>query len=177
MRTNTSQKAGRAPGRHSSKSILVLGIVVLLIAAAGLAFWAHRASNKPHNGPTKQQLAQEAKQNSETKKQAIEHPTQGQPAPAPDQANFVITASKGPGGTETITAALGAVADGTCTLDITNGDKHTSQTADVIYQPQSSSCAGFSVPISDLGTGSWRITLSVASNGTTTSKTVTQVVQ
>lgn len=70
-----------------------------------------------------------------------------------------------------ITTKLAGYSDGTCSLTASNGSKTTTQTADVIYAPNFSTCAGFSVPISTLGSGTWTITLNIASGGGTTSKT------
>lgn len=48
---------------------------------------------------------------------------------------------------------------GTCEIKITNGTKAYSDSADIIYQPQGSLCAGFSIPIDKLGAGRWNVKL------------------
>ena len=45
--------------------------------------------------------------------------------------------------------------------EVTVNGKKYSQEAEIIYQPEYSTCAGFSVPISSVGNGSWDISLSV----------------
>lgn len=72
-----------------------------------------------------------------------------------------------------ITTKLVGYSDGTCSLTVTNGTRVNSQNADVIYAPSYSTCAGFTVPISDLGVGDWNIELSITSGGQSTSKAVT----
>lgn len=72
-----------------------------------------------------------------------------------------------------ITTKLVGYSDGTCKLDVTNGIKTTSQTVAVIYAPNYSTCAGFTIPKDTLGTGEWDITLTIISGGNTTSKTAT----
>lgn len=63
---------------------------------------------------------------------------------------------------------------GTCTLTASNLSRDTQQTADIIYQPEFSSCAGFSIPVSTLEKGKWSITVvAMNSDGETQSKTVT----
>lgn len=56
---------------------------------------------------------------------------------------------------------LSAVPSGLCTITINNGEKTFTDTAQVIYQPEFSSCAGFSIPTSKLGAGAWSITVKV----------------
>lgn len=76
-----------------------------------------------------------------------------------------------------ITTKLAGYSDGSCTLTITNGAKNTSQTASVIYAPDFSTCAGFTIPVSTLGAGSWSINLAVTSGGITTTKSTTFTVK
>lgn len=92
--------------------------------------------------------------------------------PPTNNDGITITPSTS-GDTVVITTKLVGYSDGTCTLDVTNGAKTNTQTANVIYAPNYSTCAGFTVPKSSLGSGNWNIALSVLSGGNTTSKTVT----
>lgn len=92
--------------------------------------------------------------------------------PPTTDSGITITPSRS-GSQVVITTKLVGYSDGTCNVTITNGDKSTTQTAKVIYAPDFSTCAGFSVPVSSLGDGTWKITLSVSSGGNDTSKTVT----
>lgn len=58
--------------------------------------------------------------------------------------------------------------EGQCTLLISANGKSVEQSAAIIYQPEYSTCSGFSVPVSSLGSGNWNIKLSVTPiNGTT----------
>jgi len=76
-----------------------------------------------------------------------------------------------------VNTELVGYSDGICTLTVTNSSKTDSQTANVIYAPDFSTCAGFTIPINNLGTGAWTIKLSVLSGGSTTEKTVTYEVR
>lgn len=86
--------------------------------------------------------------------------------------NVQLTATQTDSSTVTVKTTLAGYSDGSCTLNVTNGSKVYSQTVQVIYAPDFSSCAGFSVPISQLGTGTWSIKLDVTSRGNSQTKTI-----
>lgn len=69
-----------------------------------------------------------------------------------------------------ITTKLYGYSNGSCQLSISNGTRNIVRQAEVMYQSQYSTCAGFSVPISELGDGTWKIKLDVISGGVTLSK-------
>ena len=85
--------------------------------------------------------------------------------------NVTVSATQTDSSTVTVQTKLVGYSDGSCTLTATNGSNIFTQTAQVIYAPDFSSCAGFSVPVSQLGTGTWSIKLDVTSRGNTQSKT------
>ena len=49
---------------------------------------------------------------------------------------------------------------GTCSLSITNGTSSTTKTAPIQAMPSYSTCQGFSIPVSELGAGTWKLSLS-----------------
>lgn len=57
------------------------------------------------------------------------------------------------------------VTSGTCTLTLTNSQtgKIVTKTADIIANPSSSTCKGFSIPVSELSPGKWRIAIDMVS--------------
>ena len=64
---------------------------------------------------------------------------------------------------------------GKCSLTVAANGKKVAQNADIIYQPEYSTCAGFSVPVSSVGGGQWTISLSVTPlNGKPITKTLTK---
>jgi hypothetical protein len=75
-------------------------------------------------------------------------------------------------GTVTVFTKLYNISNGVCELTATNGSTQKSLSANVIYQPEYSSCAGFSLPINDLGVGTWTIALTVKSNGHSYAKNI-----
>lgn len=132
------------------------------------------------SGPTEEQKKQEANINAANKQQFIE----GQ-AQKPNSSNQIDTNAPTPGktielsakqeanDTVTVFTKLPGYSSGTCNLKVTNGGNTVNQTAPLMYQAEYSTCAGFSVPVSDLGSGTWSIRLAATSNGTTESKIIT----
>lgn len=59
-----------------------------------------------------------------------------------------------------------AIGSGACTLSLTNssGAKVT-KSADISANPSSSTCQGFDIPISELGSGTWKIVIDLTDNG------------
>lgn len=53
---------------------------------------------------------------------------------------------------------------GQCTLKLSNGTKTITQTAEIVANPSSSTCKGFSVPTSQLKSGTWSIEIGIKSN-------------
>lgn len=57
------------------------------------------------------------------------------------------------------------ISDGTCALTLTNKetDKTVTRNADVATNPSSSTCRGFDIPVSNLSSGDWAISIKVIS--------------
>lgn len=64
----------------------------------------------------------------------------------------------------TINQMLGS---GTCSLTLSNGQRTVTRSSGIVQNPSSSTCEGFSVPTSELGSGSWDINIQVASDNRT----------
>lgn len=172
-------KAASLSKRLVLPSVALLCVAVLaILGVIGVHKILHDRTTPQPGKLTTQQLAQAAKDNAAAKEQALANPpVQSAQPPTPSNSSLSLSVQKGANNTETVMTSLGNVADGTCTLTVTNGAKHITQTADVLYQPQGSSCEGFSVPINDVGTGTWTIELDVTSNGVTATKRATETVQ
>lgn len=80
-------------------------------------------------------------------------------------------------GSVTILTELQNYSDGTCDLMIQNGTETYTKNASILYQPNFSTCAGFSVPENTVGFGTWQITLTVTSKGNVSTKSTTMEVQ
>lgn len=187
MATKVSRKKSRA-----SRVILALFVVALMGAIALFILEKTKTTDfikmpvaTPQSGPTKEQTEQQQRAEISAKQQFIDttdatgKPLAEATTPSVEQPSTSIElTTKQDGSSVTILTKMQNISDGTCRLTITNGGKNTSQTAQVIYQPEFSSCAGFSVPVSSLGSGAWNISLGVVSTGgTETTKATTLVVQ
>ncbi len=160
---------------------------LLLILLGGILFTLEK-TGKIHlftgsQGQTKQQ---EARLN-QTKKAATANnpsiPTASNPnpkgttpgstyTPPTTSNNIQLTAQKTSDSQVTVITKLYGYSDGTCSLEVTNGTHVNKQVAKVIFQPEYSTCAGFNVPISSLGTGQWNISLTVSSGGSNQTKSI-----
>lgn len=99
--------------------------------------------------------------------------TQGKYTAPTSSENITLSADKTSSSSVTVYTQLKDYSDGTCNLTVTNGNQANTQSAPVMYQSQYAICAGFNVPISSLGYGTWSIKLSVTSSGSITEKTIT----
>ena len=57
-----------------------------------------------------------------------------------------------------------ALSSGTCRLALSNGSATVTRDSNIALNPSSSTCEGFDVPISELGSGNWTITITVTSD-------------
>lgn len=131
---------------------------------------AQKASEQQHNATSKQQFNDSAVQRA-----AGQPAGQQQPRPAPTNQQIELRAETA-GQAVTVYTKLAHASSGTCSLRIRNGEREQQQTAAIIYQPEFSSCAGFSIPVAPLGQGQWQIELTVTTDGATLTKTITHKV-
>ena len=158
---------------------LLLAAVIGILEATKLTDFIHRpVAVDTADGPTPEQEQTEADVNAALKQQLIEEEAKAaeeppeNDTPAASTKRIELSAKKESNNTVTVFTKLYNYSSGTCNLTVTNGSKSNSQTATVVYQPEYATCAGFSVPTSQLGTGTWNINLKVDSNGATTTKTI-----
>ncbi len=52
---------------------------------------------------------------------------------------------------------------GSCSLTLTSGDNKYTDAANIIAEASTSTCAGFDIPTSELGSGNWNITIQISS--------------
>ncbi len=128
------------------------------------------------SGPTKEQRAAQAKTDAENKQQYLDsvskEQAQGGSTTNTNSASTVEFSASQSGNMVTVLTRIYSAASGTCKISVSNGTKTTEQSAPIIYQPEFSSCAGFSIPIDALGKGEWVIDLVASTDsGTTLSQT------
>lgn len=177
--------------QSKNKKLLLIPVAIILIIAAYFTYaalsrsvWPFARNDKAvtdtqstaNDSPTSEELDEQAKTDAKNKEDFLNSATDqeqtqsGQSSPNTDTTGDVkisISPYRQSNELVVVTTNLGPLPDGTCTLTVTNGTNKQEQTAEIIYQPDYSTCAGFSVPVSSLGRGTWDIRLSVNSRGTT----------
>jgi Sec-independent protein translocase protein TatA len=163
-------------------AILVVGALALLVLEKSKTTDLVKMPGKQTtSGPTKEETTEQKQTESQAKQDFLdkssqatttESTTQDQPTATPT-GSLELSASQNDQSV-TVLTKMQNVAGGTCKLTVSNGAKITSQTAQIIYQPEFSSCAGFSLPTNSVGTGTWSINVDATpTNGSTMQKTIT----
>lgn len=155
--------------RYTKKLIALAILFSLLILIAGAAALEKlhiidfvKTSKDSPAGPTESEKKQQHETEQNAKKDFVESPDPVQnPANTPSSSSIQLSAKQEANGSVTVLSKLFGVSDGTCTLFISNGSTSYTDSAELIYQPDFSSCAGFSVPKDKLGAGQWSIKLTV----------------
>jgi hypothetical protein len=170
--------------RSAKKRYLIIFVAVIVagLIITGLFFGLRHSTNTapkiPGSDVTKAQKKAAAEEYLKEKRAVTETaPVQ----PALDSATgssqqpqtISVTAKRESKDSVTVISKLYNVSDGKCTLTINNGPNTYTDTADIIYQPEYSTCAGFSIPISKLGIGLWSVNVSYMSAGHTNSNSTT----
>lgn len=167
----------------TSKKLLNLKLIFVLLGAAviilaileitGVTNFRHKSTAKvtPPNGLTEEQTKQQAAQDLSNKKKSVEQSSDTTPPVTENKVE--VYAQQESNATVTVFTKLYGYTSGNCTLKITNGTRSTTKQAEIIFQAEYSSCAGFSIPISELGNGVWNITLSGTANQGSFNKTIT----
>ncbi len=135
--------------------------------------------------PTPQEKKSEEKANQDTKESFLntikddkeKSVEKSEPAPVPTNNSSTELSANRDGDSITIIVKLKeqGYSQGKCSLTVAANGKKVAQNADIIYQPEYSTCAGFSVPVSSVGGGQWTISLSVTPlNGKPITKTLTK---
>jgi type II secretory pathway pseudopilin PulG len=161
--------------KSSHKKAIIITVIVLLVLGIGAsAFAIYRSGVDSQSSIEEAQQKQAQDENNQGKKDFIENTTTDggtstdTPATTPASSSVSVTAQKETNGSVTIFSKLTSISAGTCSLTITNGSNVVTKSADVLYQTDYSTCAGFTVSsleASQLGTGTWSINLSVTVAG------------
>lgn len=166
--TNKTKSMGR-------KKIIILIIIGLIFisACSAIAYkiffnttstsTATPENNGSYTPPSEEEVKQQAAVDAAKKDELAKSPEKPVSV-SPSVQSIEIKAQKESNGTVTIFTKLFNYSAGTCMLSVTKGSNSLSQTAEIIYQREYSSCAGFSVPIKELGEGTWSIKLKTTSS-------------
>lgn len=173
---------------------VIISIGIALVAAGGYgAYIATRPAPLPplSDEPTPTQKQTQHKTDAATKESFLDNntdhnttnakdtsqqrTTQAQPAPVPTSAKHIELSAEQSGETVVVTTKLReqGFSSGQCVLTVTSGEQRSEQRSAIIYQPEYSTCAGFSVPVRSLPKGTWHISLAVTPlGGKTLTKTL-----
>lgn len=167
--------------KPTAKRIIFIAALIALFALVGaiVAYTTHSwpfISSTPTTQSNQTSPEQRATDNS-TKKDLIENNNTYNGAAPAGGDNIELTATQGNKGSVTVLTKLHGYSDGSCTLKTTNGTASTTQIAPIIYQQEYSTCAGFSVNTTNLGSGTWTLLLTVTSKGESTTKQVSVSVE
>jgi hypothetical protein len=122
----------------------------------------------PDNTQTAEQK-QQTELDTEKKKNLIESPAN---TDTPPQDNSIEITTQANSTEVVLFTKLIGYGEGTCDLSISNGGNSYNMSADIIYQNEYSTCAGFSIPISELGSGVWNISISASSGAKVSTKQI-----
>lgn len=146
----------------NTKKYLLAGVLVALVVVTIFVLEATKVihifgNNKQFTTDQKKEASTEART-----KRAFTSDTKGSssdtPGTAPTPSDITVTAQESDGNVTIMTQLIG-YSGGTCKLTIANGSKTFSKSVDIIYQSQFSTCAGYSIPVSQLGAGDWSISI------------------
>lgn len=169
---------------NKKKRLVIIGSIVgaLLVLGTVSAIFINNANNDRGNGTetTDSSLGDGAINDNQKKKDLVEEnsntknegsdTTNSSSLGDPDK--ITILTHQESNGTLTVSTKLYGYSDGVCGLKVSNGSKTLSYSAGVIFQPEYSTCAGFSVSVNKIGAGTWTIDLTVTSKGQTVTKQI-----
>jgi hypothetical protein len=173
----------------SRKKIIIVSICMLIVGVAAVATVLYLKSGTPKKDAdsTKEQqksAGDQTKSNavdaSSGKSAANDTPPTPQPIENSSKSNVgvTMTASAQNGSMYQMRFQIDAPTnEGTCTLTLTKGASTVTKTATVQALAKISTCQGFDVPVSELSTGQWTVSLSYESDTLTGSTTSTITVQ
>lgn len=149
------------------KNVVLATVILLLLIGVLIAFEKTGVTNfvqspsENNSGPTESEKTTQNKADQKEKEDFIKSPdpVTDQPSDTSNPVSIDLSANQESNGSVTVLSKLYGVDSGTCKLTITNGSREYVATADIIYQPDFSSCAGFSISKDKLGAGTWAVSL------------------
>jgi cytoskeletal protein RodZ len=170
------------PKKKSSKKILTVTLVVAILIAVGAGAYflfspKDEQNTKNSTGTTNSQSKSADSSTEETGKNTTntddaDHEAEKNITPSYEGENTntsqtltgVINYAGVTNGTLIIRTTVNqALSSGTCQLTLSSGSKTATRSSNITQNPSSSTCEGFDIPISELGSGSWNITITITS--------------
>ena len=166
--------------KSPKKALLIAGITVLILGGGVYAYYAARPSDNKRSAETANNDT--PKINDETDKtddkttptttgeDGKETPKQyeGDNPNTDKSLTGIINYKSVADGNLTLRVTIDqSLTSGTCSLKLTSAGKTVTRSAPVVANPSSSTCEGFSVPVSELSSGQWAIEITVTSGSRT----------
>ena len=151
------------------RNVWLVAIVFVVTALLGLMYLEKMrvtdVLKDPFYKPAQKLLPDAQQQQNLDKKEAvINQPSPTDTAGSREPESLEISVARD-SSSVIITSKLSHVAGGICKLEITNAPKsYIVESVPVIYNPEFSSCAGYDVPVEKLGSGTWKIRITVQTN-------------
>ena len=166
--------------KSPKKALLIAGIAVLILGGGVYAYYATRPSDDKRstetaNNDTPKTNDETDKTNDKTTPTTLGEDGKDTPkqyeGDSPNTSNSltgVINYKSVVDGNLTLRVTIDqSLTSGTCSLKLTSAGKTVTRSASIITNPSSSTCEGFSVPVSELSSGQWTIEITVTSGGRT----------
>lgn len=181
--------------QKASKKVVLIILAIFVITGSGLAYyvfglngslfgWKFRQEVTPSTidlaPPTQeqQQAGQDVKQSSIDKDKG--KPNQDSDTPQVDEGTLNVAFTSVHQNDATLQARVQIdplISDGSCTLTLTKDGDTITKTAAVHAMASISTCQGFDVPVSELSSGTWNLTLSVTSGSASGSASTSTQIQ
>jgi len=155
--------------RKTIISIVVSAIVLIAIGSISNALLSNRENNQ---GIIDQSQSNADVDGTDSKQELVENENENE-AETPQLDPSIEMSLSQSSQQVAVSTKLYDYSDGNCTLKVTQAGNEYTNTAPIIFQAEFSTCAGFSVPVSELGTGTWNVLLTVESAGKSTNKSGT----
>lgn len=177
----------RLQKKTNKKPIIAACIIVVLgvVLACGY-FWLHKSqpqehSSKPADQTTKQNSdhnksdtstssgttssrANHTQPESREKEKEAQPQYEGEDINSSDSLSGVITYSAVVGQNLVIRTSINqSLSIGTCQLTLSSSSKNITKSSNIVPNPSSSTCEGFDIPVSEIGSGSWNISIAISS--------------
>lgn len=178
-------KINKKSSKSKNKKIIIL-VVVLLVATIGIGFAVfYLNKNTPTTSDTHKNNNESTSKNSEAttpqaqlKEDFIDKLNSNQEnkrenSNTSEELPIISFSAKNITDSVVINTNLASISDGTCNLTVSDGSKTITKSAQVIFTPAFSTCAGFEVGKQELSNQPWKISLSVNSNNKTVSHEIT----
>ncbi len=175
--------------RKSKKPIIIASAIIVALISAGL-IWYYASSTKSNTENNQGQSTSsqgDSRSNDDTRGsqedsaqlqsdrdsgQSVEHEKEkdlpqlyeGDNTNRSNSLTGVITTKSVASGSLTIRNTVNQLVNtGSCKLTLTSGSRTVTRSVEIIQNPSSSTCAGFDVPVAELGQGQWSIQIDITS--------------